>query len=920
MAEARVTHLGALAEIDGNPGVAVTVLGVLAEVGNDTLNVTYLGVLAEIEEVVPTVATQFQTAPSSSGSKTHVLLPEAVTGYQLDAGGSFWSLVVPQTAKNLIKNPSMEDGTTDWVVANWAANTISTEKASQGFKSYRLVPTGGAEGSIAYQYFYPEQAGWHTWSFDLYANMNQSFTIEIRNLDGSVRYASGTIRPAKNGWVRYFLRYYESALLTARQAIIKSSTNNSGSFPIYTDGWMVSASQDEATYFDGDTQDNSFDPDPYSFAWTGAAHTSVSVCSGGVYSAGKIVSLYELGFLTTAIVGLGMLDPEADIVALTDGEEILKGNFVTGKDFSIVGRLFGTSAKNLHQRRQELIDLLNILNSRSGLLTLAYQPVNAQGIPYGKRLWMTVAYLGGLSGNYTNHYTDSLELRFRLLDSRLYEEFAELSTLSYSGLGAATTYIYSRDPRTGEWEDYLVGSSATTGGQVNCAIVMDDGSVVVGGSFTSIGGVTARRIATWNPITQAWSEFGGGFNGTVFGLANGRGDYDGQLIVVGAFTSNGAASATWRRIVRWDGIQFIEINTGMNNTIHDVDVAPNGWIYIVGTFQQSGAGNNMRNFASYDASVGGDDLWHDLITSISGTNIWTVKVNKDNTKIFVGGDFTDINGDTLLRCVAQWNVSTGGSGTYVPMETGLFAQVIDLEFAPDNSLHATGYFEQDGAATRLIRRFARWNGITWEEVGRGEIDVPFYFQAWDKRGNVVVSGEETDPFGTDTVLWQWNGSNWLPLDIIFENASFASTGRLFTANDGRLFVPVSAGASAISFAGHAAVDYNGSADTKVKFSITGSGVLHRISNWTTGKHIYFNSLSLLDNEVLTIDLTGYSPRAWTQYQPDILDFIQIGPSDLEDFRLTPGMNHISVYLSGTTTANTKALLSWRTAHWSIDAA
>lgn len=919
MAEVRATQLGALAELDQNAADQVTLLGVLAELGVDTVRVSLLGVLAEIEEVNVPVATYF-TNPNPGGT-THKFLPEPVTGYQLDAEGSFWSVLVPQVGENLIANPSFEFGSTNWSTLNWASVSVTTEQASRGFKSLKLVPDGATPAQLRYQYFYPTQIGWHVCSFDMYANVNQSFTFSIEDIGSTVTYASATIQPSKNGWSRYFLRYYDPVANTGRQTFLLSAGSNSGSHPIYVDGWMVGATSEESSYFDGDMQDNSFDADPYAYAWNGAAHGSPSVASDHIHSHGKIVSFFDLGFLTTAVVGLGMFDPEVDITTLTDGEEILKGTFIPGKDFSIVGRLYGTDYSILARKRQDLIDLLNILNSDSGLITLAYQHVDKAGRPYGKRLWMQCAFLGGLAGNFNNLYQDTLELRFRLLNSRLYEEFGDVDVLSHSGVGAATTYIYSRDSNTGEWEDYLVGSNATTGGQVSCAIVMDDGTIVVGGSFTAIGGVTARRIAVWNPVSQTWAELGPGLNGNVFGLALGRGDYTGNLIIVGSFTANGAGAGTFRRIIRWDGAIFTEINTGMNDTILDVDVAPNGWIYIVGLFTATGGGSTMRTFAAYDASPGGTDLWYNLIvTSLTGTNTWSVKTSRDNTKVFIGGDFTAINGNALLRCVAQWNVAAGGTGTFSAMETGLSAQVIDLEFGPDNALYATGFFSQDGAFTRLVRRFAKWNGVTWEEVGRGEINVPLYFQAWDKRGNAYISGEQTNPFGTNTILFQWNGSNWLPSDFIALNAAIASTGRLFVSNSGRLFVPLPATPSGIAFAGHTSVSYEGSADGKVKFSVTGSGVLHRISNWTTNKHIYFRSLTLLDNEVFVLDLTGSAPRAWTQYQPDVIDYVIIGSSDLDDFRLVPGTNHIDVFISGTTTANTKVLISWQNYHWSIDAA
>lgn len=40
-----------------------------------------------------------------------------------------------------------------------------------------------------------------------------------------------------------------------------------------------------------------------------------------------------------------------------------------------------------------------------------------------------------------------------------------------------------------------------------------NGNIVVGGYFTTAGGISANRIAKWNPVAQTWSAMGLGFNG-----------------------------------------------------------------------------------------------------------------------------------------------------------------------------------------------------------------------------------------------------------------------------------------------------------------------------------------------------------------------------------------------------------------------
>lgn len=913
----RTTTLGVTVEFEGEATEDVTTFGALVELGTDTLNATLFALLVEIEEIAA-VATYF--VQPSPGRQPHLLLPEIVTGYQLDERGSFWTVVLPSVGQNRIHNPSFEHrnqllalmtitGFDDW--------EVSHEQASRGFWSLKLV-TGGVEG-VAYTSFYPDRTGWHVFALDIYHDMTQRFTIEVTDSGGGTVYASAEIEPATTGWARYYLPYYEpGSFLLGRRCYLRSAVANTGL--VYTDGWHVGPAEAEQVYFDGDTTVLAFDADPYAFSWEGEAHGSVSTAAQRVHTAGILVSLFDLDFKTTGVVGLGLLDPELDVATFTDGTELSKGTLMAGKDFSIVGRVMAETHRQLAQKRQAVIDHFNFLNASSGLLRLGYQPIDRDGIPYGKRLWANCAFIGGLSGNLNNLYQDNLELRFRLFDGRLYEEFGNVAELAFDGYAGTNTTIFSRDPHTGAWEQYLTDTpTATTGGQVNCVLVMDDGSLIVGGSFTAIGGVTARRCAKWDPTSRTWAEYGGGFNNTVFALALGRGTLNPQVIAGGAFTNNPGSTNPMLHIAYHNGIQFVQLGVGVDDTVHDIDVSPDGWVYIVGAFLADGGAAPVRNFGAFDASIGGDGLWHNFVTSLTGgvePTMWAVKVNPENTKVFIGGTFSEINDDPLLRCVAQWNTGPGGTGTYSALETGLSAQVVDLEFGPDGYLYAVGDFSQDGAFTRLIKRFARWNGNTWEEVGRGEIDEPMQFMAWDKRGNAYVIMEQNAEFGTESVIFQWTGSTWIPMDFIGENASFAAMGRPHVSPAGRLFLGT-AGSTVEAFGGHTEIDYQGTAETSPRFTLIGPATLHRIDNWTLDKHVYFDGLTLLADEQLFVEFSP--PRAWTNLRDDVLDFVVVGISDLEDFKLTPGTNHVTVTATGTD-GDTKCLLSWHNAHFSIDAA
>lgn len=915
MAEVRVTHLGALAELEQDASVSLTLLGVLAELGIDTLRITLLGVLLEIEEVIIPVPTYFHNA----GPAPHLLLPDPTTGYQLDEHGSFWSIVLPQTAKNLVTDGSFELGSTGdpWTIAGFTSPVVTSEKVSRGFRALK-GPTSGSNGTVQLA-FWISNTGWHTFSLDLYHTAGQRFTLEIGDSSLSTIYASRSITAQETGWQRYSLSYHEGAGSLIRRARLTSLAANTGT--IYTDGWMVVSGNQEITYFDGDSQDEGFDPNPYAFSWTGAAHSSTSVSASRVHNCGQIISFYDLGFLTTAIVGLGMLDPEQDLIVFSDGQEMLRGNLIQGKDFSIVGRLYAKNHQILSGKRQSLIDVLNILNSESGLVTLAYQPVDRTGEPEGKRLWITCSYLGGMSGNLDNLYQDTVELRFRLHSARVCEEFGNAVILSHDGYGGVNTSVYRRDALTGEWEEFVVGGAGVSGGTINTVAVLDNGTIVAGGTFTSIGGVTARRIAFYSPETGLWTEPGLGLNGTVEKIIVGKGILAGQAIIVGNFTANGAGAGTFRRAVVWTGVAFSELDSGLNANIVDVDTSSDGKVYAVGTFTARNSGGTMLNFAYFDGRASGDAAWHNLMPAIAGGTPKTVQVSPDHSKVYIGGDFSSIDADNGKRCIAQYNVA---ASSFSALEAGLSAQVLDLAIAPDGYLYMVGDFVlTSSGVARVMRRIARWTGANFEEIGNGELNVSMHRIAFDRRGNMYIAGTQNEDgnyvTASETVLFQWNGAAWVSPDLRALNASVPTLGHFFVQPNGNLFV-TTLGSTDIALAGHTEVDYEGSADALIKFTMIGPGVLHRISNWTLDAHIYFKSLKLEVNEQFYLDLTGSVPKAWTNFRPNVLDQIIVGVSDLHDFRLMPGSNHITVTVSGTTDSDTQCILAWKNHHWSIDAA
>ncbi len=147
---------------------------------------------------------------------------------------------------------------------------------------------------------------------------------------------------------------------------------------------------------------------------------------------------------------------------------------------------------------------------------------------------------------------------------------------------------------------------------VNALAVYNDGSprLYVGGSFLSAGGQSASRIARWDG--SSWSAVGSGVNNTVTSLAVHDGDGPGgagpELIVGGSFSAAGAVTAT--RLARWNGSAWSALGSagaeGADNTVlalASVASANARGLYIGGTFNAVGGVSSSR-FARWECQQG----------------------------------------------------------------------------------------------------------------------------------------------------------------------------------------------------------------------------------------------------------------------------------------------------------------------------
>jgi len=241
------------------------------------------------------------------------------------------------------------------------------------------------------------------------------------------------------------------------------------------------------------------------------------------------------------------------------------------------------------------------------------------------------------------------------------------------------------------------------GGGVNSFIsamaVAPDGTLYVGGNFTTAGGAAANYIAKWNG--SAWSALGSGMNNSVSTLAVAP---DGTLYAGGNFTTAGGVTVNY--VAKWNGSTWSALGSGTNGIVNALAVAPDGSLYAGGDFTTAG-GVTVNFVAKWNGSA-----WSALGSGMNNI-VSTLAVASDGT-LYAGGTFTTAGGITV-NYAAKWDGST-----WAALGSGVNNNVNVLAVAPDGSLYAGGAFMSAGG-NPLSDRAALWNGYRWLPL---DIDFP----------------------------------------------------------------------------------------------------------------------------------------------------------------------------------------------------
>jgi hypothetical protein len=171
-------------------------------------------------------------------------------------------------------------------------------------------------------------------------------------------------------------------------------------------------------------------------------------------------------------------------------------------------------------------------------------------------------------------------------------------------------------------------------------------------------------------------------------------------------------------IARWNGTTWNALGSGFTNGVNGVVnallLAPNGDLYVGGSFGQAG-GTTANQVAKWNGTV-----WSTLGTGTAiGTNGQVLALAlAANGDLYVGGDFSRAGGQQI-GSVARWNGTdwSGLGGGLNGVGYNLRRYVATLRFDNNGDLYAGGLFTQPGSSS--INNLARWNGTSWNSLGTG---------------------------------------------------------------------------------------------------------------------------------------------------------------------------------------------------------
>lgn len=242
---------------------------------------------------------------------------------------------------------------------------------------------------------------------------------------------------------------------------------------------------------------------------------------------------------------------------------------------------------------------------------------------------------------------------------------------------------------------------------VTCTAIQTDGKIVIGGDFTTVGGVVRNRIARLNADGTLDATFnpnvGGGSFPAVLALAV---QADGKIVLGGQFSTVGPT--TRNRIARLnaDGTLDTTFNPNASAQVYCLGLQADGKILVGGAFSLVG-GDTRNCFARLNATGALDGAINPGVNS----TVVSMALQTDG-KVVIGGFFTTVAG-VARTYAARLNADLTLDASFNP--------------APNNYVYCVAV--QTSGQIPMVGQFTSVGGVARSSIARvdatGALDASF---------------------------------------------------------------------------------------------------------------------------------------------------------------------------------------------------
>jgi hypothetical protein len=816
-------------------------------------------------------------------------------------GQGLWGVVLPVEKQNLCLNPSFEIGTQNWGTST--SGTIGTTSQYQQFGAWScsLQPTtattDGIRGGVG-------SMGPGDYGVSAYIRGANGVTYNLEIAPFPTGNALGSTTVLANGqWQYMSFQYTEASPGSIARAVVIRKRSSADVTPFYVDGVQVEVGS-VTTYFDGDQAGGT---------WASAPHASTSIRSGQYRGGGSVVALVDLGLSVDQQPGAGVPPIEVSLqsYAVVDGAQFQRQR-AAQRSFSLTAKpMVGTSLADFHVRRRGLFDAFkpDLVTPQQPVRFLYY---GAQGTQQLDAYYQSGLELGAMDGI----AAEDMAVSFVAADPYWHSPTQQGTTLAPLVSLGSVNYIVKRTPQ-GQWGTMGL-TPDTLNGPVFDILAPQNGTVFVGGNFTTAAGTSSTGFALYNTAANAWGSPTGGILGgtinnvTVSSLAMNAG---GSVFV--GFNGTLAGGTVARYVAFWAGAWgtlrggTIAGAVAFSN-VFDLAFNQKGSLFVGGDFLTV-SGTTTPRVAFWNGAAWGS------LTNGTVNNTFVSALQFDPTgKLYAVGDFVEAGG-TTTSAIASWNGTWGTLGLGLQNGgAGVSAQA--LARGPDGRMYAGGLFGTAGGQRAV--GIAAWNGVGFQPLGNGVqqtgITAGQVSDILVRTDNTVLIGGTFGTVGSVTVpnsIAQWTGGAWVPMGILLPGGNAHITA-LAQSLDTSLYIGGNfAGIGSAASTGTVVNNGRAFSYPTLRLRNLGAGAsrIYQAINTTTGAAIYFN-LTMQPGDQAVLETAPGNRSFQSDFLGNIFGAIIPG-SNLATFGLAPGINTLSFLADS---VGIEVSLYWTPKGWAAD--